>query len=231
MMIKPVCDFPTKGLIGLWRMGDASGSLTDKANGHDSVSQTGLTYGATGLFGDAITFNGTTGRANLGKPAELEVNTFAISCWVKLNALSTSHGLLTKYASNSGDRIIHFAVISTNDNPRLICYNTSGGGTTVISPDALTTGTWYHIWGENQQGASGMKLYVDNVLKDSAAGVTALDFPGNSDWLIGAIEKGTTSPDAFMNGTIGQIAMWNRIPSDDERAAVYNSGNGVQVYY
>jgi hypothetical protein len=150
------------GPVGYWNMDEGTGTnVYDKSgNGYNSTAFSTPTW-ATGKFGKALSFNGTSdyvGLPNIPLPHD-----FTISFWAY------------KRASHSG----WAGVISNNYSPYtitmewsssnyIILYTSSNGSSwtnTAQSASTLTTGQWYYITGVKE--GSTAKLYINGVQSGS----------------------------------------------------------------
>jgi hypothetical protein len=147
----------TTGLVGYWRLGDASGNAT-AAFGAVTGTNTAITYGAAGaLTGDAdtaYTLNGTTSRVDLGNPAALQMQTGSAEIWCKTSvSAGGQRGLIVKNGQ--------YAIFAHGDLFALYDFATTWRDTAIEVDDGL----WHHVVLVFETAAvNGTFIYVDGAL-------------------------------------------------------------------
>ena len=180
---------------------------------------------------NSFTFDGNSDYVDCGLNANLSFgNTssdfpFTFSMWVKVDDLTTSHGLIKRGDfSTTNNREQTFYIGSDGSMANYIYSNgqalnrrgrkTSAG---LISPN-----TWYHIaLTYNGQGgtnaSNGIKIYLDSNRVDNA---------NNQKNSYGAM-KNTNTPfkiGEFINGNMDEVSVFNSELSQSDVTAIYNSG-------
>lgn len=240
-----VCSFnPTSlcsGLSAYWNFdilsGSNSGLLVDLIGGNNGTVY-GATPGVAGIKNQAYLFDGVNDYILIGKVSKFDVPPITLGAWVKYTATQDA-GIVSK-----------FDVQNYNINPepygdegyslrvREGTGSTSAGtklGVTSCDADVpITTlasskndGNWHFIVGVFE--ATSNKIYVDGVLINSGFGKDFNIFW--ADFLIGALDHVPTSaPDplnsdvlGFFNGSIDEVAVWNRVLTDIEISQLYDS--------
>jgi len=169
----------------------------------------------TGKFGDAYEFDGTDDFVNVGNRASFNfgVDDFAISLWVK----SESFGAILIDKSGFG----------IGDGYRLIAVNSSAlrfkivGNSTAYYVDTrdFNDGGWHQV--VSARDGDYIRVYVDGEPHNSKAitGITAENtgLP---------LKIGCRSPELnwLFNGTLDEIAIWNRSLSASEIKDLYLRG-------
>jgi hypothetical protein len=214
-----------------WRLGDPAGSPTTDAsgNGRTGTYRAGLTYGSTGaLSGDvdtAVTNPGTSGIAYTNA-VTAGPSTYSLETWVRTT--TTRGGKLIGLENvqtgwgTSYDRQLYMT------NAGVISYGIVTGGVrqTVSTPATYNNGAWHHVVAT--QDATGMKLYVDGVLRASAAFATPDAYNGY--WRVGggnvtSWPGAPTSP--ALAGTQDETAVYLTALTPARIAAHYAAGNGA----
>jgi len=147
---------------------------------------------------------------------------FTFSMWVKVDDLSTSHGLIKRgdfSTTNNREQVFYIAsdgsianqIYSNGQSLNRRGRKTSTG---LISPN-----TWYHIvWTYNgNSDYSGIKIYLDGVRVDNANN-------GKNTYVA---MKNTGFPfkiGEFINGNIDEVAVFNSELSTSDITTIYNSG-------
>jgi hypothetical protein len=91
----------------------------------------------------------------------------------------------------------------------------AGGDTTVASSVNINDGTWHHVAATRNNTSGAMAVYVDGVLRGSGTGPTgSRTFPPG--FCIGSLQTGNN----FLNGTLDDVRLYDRILSATEIAAL-----------
>jgi len=194
------CTDVDSGLLGLWHF---SGDSDDSSGlGNDGVV-TGAVLGSdiADNVTSAYTFNLGTDRI---ETTDVDVpSSFAVSVWVYTNSIGLSARIVDKgtyiiYMGGGGSPVCDF-----NDAADITA------GTNIL-------GTWAHI--VCQYTGAQTEIYVDGVLKSIRVGTKKAD--NNNNLFIGnrqALDRG-------FDGTIDEVAIYNRSLSSTEVQQIYNYG-------
>jgi hypothetical protein len=207
-------------LVGWWRFNNEAGESSTLFKDWSTYGNNGTCSGAacpvsaTGKFGNALQFNGTTDYVDAGNGASLNITgAITIEAWVKTNTIPASGhwpALLDK-------NINYQLVITPTTGKPYLQWNNSGSGYNVVSNTALSIGVWAHIAVVVINGSQ--TLYFNGVKSGSASNPALLD-TSTQHLLIG---KNNGSND-FFNGSIDEVKIWNRALSPNEIKASYNVG-------
>ncbi len=199
------------GPIGYWEFEEGMGTATadSSENGNNGTLVNSPTWGA-GVFGGALSFNGTSSYVNLNntsitnslKPA-LPVT---VSAWIKP---ASATGVQTVFASDNFSSVYYGfdmklvgGVLSCDYGSGTSAgspYRRSKNGTTV-----LTAGVWYHV-AVVIQGPTSMNLYVNGV--DN--GGTYNGSGGPMQYSTASSKIGSEGTNYF-NGVIDDVRVYNR---------------------
>lgn len=144
----------------------------------------------------------------------------AMSCWFNLNSTwstsSAARRLIQKFGSEG------FILLFDAGADALMFYTSSGTGSTscVSDSDTFTSGTWYHVYVEDDSGTT--KMYIDNVLQ-AGTGNDSIGTTSGTD-----ISIGHSIGAQHLDGLIDDIRLFNRILTVEERTGIYNDGNGTE---
>ena len=200
------------GLISYWKMD--GNSIDSKGTNNGSDSNMTYSYTNSKLNQNAV-FNGTNSKINIPSSSSLNSPSSALtySIWINSN-ITTSQIVAIKYiVGASGD---YFFSINSG-----AWRAASAGGTgTIVNPTSFTTGIWYHLcltW------SSGILLtfYINGVL------VGTDNTPGNISSTNFSMDIGSYNASTFFNGKIDEIALWNRVLTQNEISQLYNNGGGL----
>jgi Concanavalin A-like lectin/glucanases superfamily len=200
----------------LYHMDDTGGNIVDSSgNGLTGTVNGGVTYGASGKVGNAISFDGNSGYIDAGNVLNFD-SSFTISLWAYFNNTSGYRELVAK-SGNAADwdfqtesGVFKFYIVTTN------------GGYSVSSVTVAQTGKWYHtavVW---DKANSLLKLYVNGVLEGSAS-VGGDRITNSNDLCIG---QSCVWGGRYLNGSLDEISVWTRALSDSDVSSIYNNQLG-----
>jgi hypothetical protein len=195
------------GLQAFYKLSDTSDS---SGNNKTLTNNDGVSF-ASGKIGNAAVFDGT----NCLSVSPFDLGTsFSFGCWVNTPELNDYDILLQQFAG-AGFYTMADGSIQFGDMASWNAASSSG---------VLSTNTWHHIVLVSNAGSG--TLYVDGASVASDNSYT-LDLSDNSDRPFGI----NGEPD-FSRGPAKQIdavGIWDRALNSAEIAALYNSGNGLEL--
>jgi len=227
-----VCAPPPANMVSWW---GAEGNARDALGNNDGTLQGGATF-ASGMVGQAFSFDGSSGYVEMPDSASLSISgQLTIDAWVKPNNLSSNQDIVTKYdtCDNKEQRsyalavrtggAIQFCVYNGQADPNAYhCVQTTSG---------ITPGVFTHVAGTFDPATQAMKIYVNGV--DTLAPV----LPGSVDvnvivdsftpvdigrtFCIGSINN---SPGDYFGGLIDEVEIFNRALSASEIQGIANAG-------
>jgi PGF-pre-PGF domain-containing protein len=209
------------GLMAVWHLNEGSGSTFSDSSGHGN---TGAINGATwidGKFNKALQFDGVNDYLEIPNSASLNITgNVTISLWIKLGTQSSSDEkmILSKGWENTNTRSYN---LITTYGALGAMFNICNAAQSCAYPDfSWENNNWHHLVGT--YNGSIAKIYVDGVEE-------------NSDSLTGLIQS-TIRPvqiggwfiygsgSGYLNGTLDEIAIYNRVLSASEVQTQYNKG-------
>lgn len=224
------------GKVDWWTGDNTTNDLLGNANG---VAEGSLQYGS-GIVDQAFSLNGVDAYVDAGNnPVDQFGNTgsFTISAWVNFNTLSHPPGA-NGPGVPAGDMSIMDKMHGTGSTP-----NTDGwrlmkqddnhiwfgvgepnngiqatAGSTVRSPDAVTTNTWYFV--AATMSATTMNLYINGSLVASKARPTFTN-TDTTNLLLG----GNGPELSRLDGQIDEAEVFNRALTASEVASLYQAGS------
>lgn len=209
---------------GLWHLNESSGNIIDTSgNGNDGAND-GANYGADGRFLTALDFNGT-GDIIHGPPSNDitgdNLQTVTLSAWVKhtdsgdngyiasLKRSAIPSTLISLDAGNGGAGNLGF-LTRNNADTNHSWINHNGG---------YNDGQWHHLVGV-VDGLS-RRLYVDGVLRNSDNQGMQNVSGNTAEFTIGGFHDGWN---LYFDGSIDEVAVWNRSLSGPEIEDLYRRG-------
>jgi hypothetical protein len=181
--------YASSPLAGWWPLYEGSGTTAHDSSGNrDNGTLSGNANWASGYFGSALSFDGSSGRVDVPDSSALEPsNTVSVGAYVKGNGTPGAF----KYIVSKGDNACFASsyALYTGANSGLEFYVSQNAGMTYsISPDAgagIWDGNWHFVVGTYD--GHNVRLYVDGKQVGSgtpATGSIGYNLPtGNDLWL------------------------------------------------
>jgi hypothetical protein len=222
----PTCQAAPANLVSFF---PADGSGADIRGGNTANLTGGANYG-TGQVGQAFQFNGTTGYAQVGNPANLRFTTgMTIEAWINLRG--STNGVLSAIATKWGQI---FTDTPDSDSWGLWVNTTAAGGRqlfsalhfngareTTLEGGAIPLNTWTHVAMTYDSAASRFRLYVNGQQTATIAGSGAI-YPSNRNVTIGREDSFQTR---YFNGLIDEVSFYSRELSAAEIQSVFSAGS------
>src|SRR5436309_428613 len=191
----------TSGLIGYWRLGEASGAVACDSKGtNNGAYQSGTTLGQPGAIANdpdtAVAFNGTSGWVQVANDSSLNVgDRFSIEAWVKRGSIGGSaNQVIASKQANSW-------VLMFNTSNQLVLRKSTVADAVVSTATITDTTSWHYVAATKDGGS--LKLYIDGT--DVTGTITNQTMTDNT--LPLAI--GQSSATAFFNGVIDEVALYS----------------------
>ena len=204
----------TNGVVAYWRLDESSGARVDSTgNGYDFTEENAVGSGL-GLVGSAADFDGTNGMvcADIGIGTMEE---FTLAGWVKFKEfVDYQYQQDTIFA-----KVLTFHVSLRAASGGIGAYIWGVGDLdTGIVP---VIGEWYFVLLQLSGGL--VELSVNNAEFESRAAMGPLY--GDAPLRLGRVDSFTNPASVLMDN----VGVWNRALTNEERATLYNSGNGYQL--
>jgi hypothetical protein len=168
-----------------WKLDDISGIIVDSSgNGHNGTASGGPTYGAEGVLGTALGFDGSNDYIDLNYYINtLPSGGMSYCMWAK-NTLPT----LTNAVAIWGTDGSHEWRIIIQTNGSIGTYIRGTGGSVGVAAGNLSVGVWHHICSVYDDDSSALNLYVDGSLVASTA-VNLSGFNQGVDQFLGCMDQ------------------------------------------
>src|SRR3989344_3883198 len=211
---------------------DFSGSHNNGSLGNNTAN-TDPTLNVTDcVFGNCYTFDAVNDHIRQDRNLTINNNTFSVSVWFKTTKdCQDSPGMMI--IDGMTGRLESGFYISCVDSYGVqarVCDNDAGGGTcstsSPASPKPLYNGFWHNIAFTRTDGPDSIHkrflLYIDGILSENLSALhSGLPYDlGKPTIMIGdqVVAK------MLFNGSIDEIAVWNRTLAATEIIAIYESG-------
>lgn len=218
-----------KGLVGHWSL---DGNAKDRTpyRSHGTVVGAVLANDQKGQAQKAYGFNGVGDYITLGDQGNLDFGTgnFSIAAWVKYASYDPGgwedevvykadlnnprHGYLLG---------IRGSLDATNKNKSFFWMGLGDASGIHLYGSTVNDGTWHHIVGTANR-AGNMILYKDGVYENQTS-ISAYSAQNESNTVPFNIGGKSTDSGFSINGSIGDVRMYNRVLSAAEVLALYES--------
>ncbi len=207
----------TWGRVAYWKMDEDTWSVKDSSGqNNNGTSIDGVLYNSSAVFNSSLTFDGIDDVVTL--PASL-INvgeSVTISAWFNSNNITAQDGIIESLDSSYHGYYMGF---ETGSADQVRCYfeNNDTDSLTVIATTVLENNNWYHTL--CSYDGSTLRIYLNGNEQDSGAltgNISLGEIPR-----IGAYDEGS---DTNFNGSIDEVAIWNRTLSAEEIKNLYLRG-------
>ncbi len=206
------------GLVGSWHFEENTGTTTADTSGYTNtgtLSATGATWTTSGKFGNALSFDGSTGYVQNTSPTNLPTGSASrtMEAWIKPAALpgGVGYGIIS-YGAGSGTSI---ASLMLNNN-KLYFANCLVG---ITGTTALSAGNWYHV--AAVYDGTNITLYVNGAFDSSGAITLSTTLDADGIRIGRASSCGGTY--FYFNGSMDEARVYNRALSAAEIKAQYEA--------
>jgi hypothetical protein len=215
----------TSGLVGYWRFENDANDYSGWDN--DGSDSNVVFNSAGGKFGNGAVFDSNTDLIdiNVNNPS-LNVTNLTVTAWVKINDLPSdtgrSHWIINRKTgvTEPWESLI-LSIDWEIDFNRVQCTLTNSTGSSIYPADYtenLTTNRWYFL-ACTYDGTIG-KMYIDGRLGSTQGTLGGSLYPSSSVWRIGNDNSGAN---AYLNGSIDEVQIWNRSLTASEVKELYES--------
>ena len=211
------------GLISHWRLGEPEGvGAGDEAGANHATFAGSPGLGAIGLLtGDpdpAVDFDGVNDNVNVPNSATLHPTTsMSWEGWIEPDSVACSRQLVD--GGNRWD-----LVFGCNGDLRLAMYSTATGWYYLSTPTAqFAAGQRYHVaitW-----DGTTTRIYRNGQQVASGSFPGPLGTTGNA--IIGADSNGTVARGSYYDGTMDEVALYDRALTGAEVLGHYDAGTGA----
>ncbi len=213
------------GAVGYWKMNENGGlyAYDSSASGNTGNLTNGPIW-ITSKFGSGLQFDGTNDYVNIGNSECLNtINALTISAWVNSqNTQSCTGGTYILRIENGNPTVsggsyglwwhscntLYFFLREPDD---------SGYVTQDVHP-TISRNDWHYIAATFDGSTQIASVYVDGVMKASSnVGISSIYTSLTTNFIFGYGSAGY-----YFNGTIDDVAIWNRSLSPSEISKLYN---------
>jgi len=188
------------GLVAAYGFDEGTGTTVTDASGNGNTGTTSnATWAATGKFGKALQFNGTSARVNVPNAASLQLSTgMTLEAWVNPSAVSSAW----RDVIYKGNDNYYLEATSTNASRPDAGMIAGGSYADAVGTSALAANTWSYLT-ETYDGST-LRLYVNGTQVASVAHTGAIASSTNA-LQIG----GDTIYSQYFAGLIDEVRIYN----------------------
>ena len=219
-------------LLAWWPLDETSGTRVDAHGSYDLTDYNTAGY-TTGVISNAASFVAANtealSRTGLTSTA-LTPGTSDFTCcgWAKFDSGSDSGAVIIGMGKHTdlrdGDWYIRRNLLSEEVN---FSVRKADDSAAVFSSDkAITYSTFFFFCAEFNSSNQTIYLDVNNSGSpvSAAVGQNCYTDSTNNNFAIGS--RGGLNA-SWLNGVVDEVAIWNRLLTSGEKAALYNSGSGM----
>lgn len=201
------------GIVSYWKFeGNASDSVSSN---HGTV--TGATLTNNGKIGKAYQFDGSGNYIDVGDDSSLNITgNITVSAWVYINRNNSHSDIFSKYNGS----IVQYHMMYVYTDPGFRFYtggiNSANAGIKTITANIPA---WHHIVGV--YNSTDTIVYVDGIAGTKAITSLAPTHSPTNLWIGARNATGWN-----MNGTIDEVAIFNRALNSTEVSQLYNDSKG-----
>ncbi|HDH31647.1 MAG TPA: hypothetical protein ENH26_02640, partial [Candidatus Wolfebacteria bacterium] len=207
------------GNVLLYHMNESSGTITDTSGLGNNGTYNGALYSQTGKLNTAIGFDGVNDYTIKNPINNFPTTVITVEFWMN-SSDTTNSGTPISYASSASDN--DFLIYNYN-NFSIYRGGTTTGGTSVSAND----GNWHHI-AVTWRGSDGqVKIYKEGSEAYSGTLATGTSITGGGSLVLAQEQDsvgGGFDPTQAFNGTIDEVAIYNRVLSPTEILDHYKRG-------
>jgi hypothetical protein len=192
---------PTSGLVSAYGFNEGTGTVVTDVSGngnHGTISN--ATWSASGKYGAALSFNGSTSRIDIPDSPSLDLTTgMTMEAWVRPTTLSAWRTVLMKEQPAG----LVYGLYANSDTNRPSAHVNLGSETDTRGTAQLALNTWTHLAATCD--GSTLRIFVNGVQASSRTlggsiltSASALRIGGNSIW------------GEYFAGLIDEVRIYNR---------------------
>jgi hypothetical protein len=223
------------GLVSYWNLDEVSGVRYDSHGTNDLTDNN--TVGSVINAGDAM--NGVAASFVAANSEYLSVAqtaplTFTVSAWVRHAAVTDKYGTVLAFKNGVGGHLmfgVNSSVYGDSNFASLAIYDATNwfwaGGWRYPQGDPAS---WHHIVGTCDNDTKELKVYLDGTQVGTTVSFAATpgDYAVADEFRLGkrGLNPYPADDTAGWNPNIDEVAIWDRVLTEEERAELFRLGAG-----
>ena len=227
---------PTNGLVGWWPFNGNANDESGNGN-HGTVNGATLTADRFGNPSNSFVFNGLNSNIRINNSTSLNPTSISISAWVNISSNSGTNefqSIVAKWwqdisCNNNSDNYLLTFKNQSNSIYGFSSLNNQLPNAISSPPNSLEFGQWIHIIFVHDK-LIGQKIFLNNSLVASKV-IAGPICPSTNDLYFGADNYLGNSLWRYLNGSLDDIAIYNRALTQQEITRLYQAGNETSLSY
>jgi len=225
--IAQTCVHPPTGAVGWW---SGDGIANDLVDGNHGSLQNGATF-TVGIVGQSFNLDGVDDYVDIGQLPQLQgAQEITVMGWINKFNSGTWPAFISKWDTTPYTRNNVF-ILGSGDynytNMGLFALNFADNTGAVVGGNSLIpTNEWVHIAATWRSSDGYMAIYKNGVLDNSAIAGVGKKLKYHTAYTAKIGEWGVVRDARYkLNGSIDEVAIFNRALSASEIQAVFNAGS------
>ena len=226
----------TDSLRAYWKFDEASGNAASEVNSNTLTNRNTTDYAAGKINNspDFILADSNYFDITDANQTGLDItDEISFSFWTKLRSQPPTynkyHYFINKWENTTGKKSYSVGYSTYGGLPYLYIATTKGtltaSNTHILTATTLTNDVWYHIVISTNSITNIAKFYINDTLRGTINGSADSDsiYDGTGD-----IRVGTSADGGRFDGTMDEMAIYNRLLYQTDVAYLWNEGDGCQ---
>ncbi len=227
------------GILSYWRLEESSGTRLDSVGSNDltDINTVGFTPGVIG--NSAVFVNANEEELQAANASVLDFDgtaDFTFVCWAYVDDLDppgSDQIILGKYDDDGGSndrQYLLFFDASTDQFRALISEDGASNSADVSPANNILADTFIFLVMEYDASTRTLTLTQGNGTGGDTASAVAANAIINQSARVFTIGNSiTTTGDAFLDGRVDEVIVYNRLLTSSEKTSLYNSGSGRNI--
>ncbi len=228
-----------EGMISYWILDETSGdTYEDFVNGNDGVGNASPTSVSEGKVNGAQGFDGSTTGIDVEPDVSFDWGmneSFSIEYWVKaglLSPVSSAEVVVGRDDTIDPSKLHWWTGLRRDGRAQFTLIATNGDGEAeagdVRGAHDLRDGAWHHVVAVRDAATGENRIYVDGAI-DSSNAIVSITYNAGFESAtaklnIGYLERKNNSNRHRFEGTLDEVAIYNRVLTPAEISEHYNAG-------
>src|SRR3989338_419866 len=205
----------SRGLVGLWHLDNSTQDSSGQGKHGTAVGGTNCAPTVTGKFGTACSFDGVNDNISLSQVIPIANKNYTVSAWVNKANNTPNHAILDG---------LWFSLQFRKSTIVMFHVNETGWKSFTLNVGTVPENEWHYISVVHDYN-TGWSIYFDGVFKgvSGKVGYYSTYTPNSIGSALGSNDRGGQ----WLNGTVDEVAIWNRSLSAQE---IKEQALGLSLY-